>query len=1214
MTDDPRPRSLQRTALLPVSADSETASLADDARSIQPANAAADALEPGTLIAGRYRVLHPLGQGGMGSVFVAEHLETRGLVALKVLSHPSETARRRFEVEARNAAALHHPNTIRVTDYGVSNDRPFLVMELVHGKTVADALDDDGPFDWHRTAHVATAVLSALADAHEHELRIIHRDIKPSNIMLTDKAGLQDVVKVLDFGVSAALGGEREDGRGAIGTPWYMAPEQWEGNAATPATDLYQLGCMLHHLLSGAPPFRAATPTLLAIRHITAEPPDLSAATLPGTPQALIDLVRAMMAKAPSDRPPSARDALDSLQRIMRTGSSASVAPEATHAFESPRRPVAPGQAFVGRLEDLHRIDTAFAVGARLLTLRGPGGVGKTRLCRAWGELRGVPDFHFCALSEADSPDRLCQRVAEVLGVRLDADDPVSRLGHALDGRGAITLALDNLEQVVDAAAAVLDRWLVMAPGARFLATSREPLGLADEHVLDVSTLPTPDATLPLADLVANDAVGLFIDRARRVRVDYAPSEQDAHAIAALVRELDGLPLAIELAAARIGMLTPAGMLERLGRRFELLKQRTADLSPRHATLRAAIGWSWQLLTAWERAALAQCSIFTGAFDLSAAEAVVALDAWPDASWAMDVIESLIEKSLIQQEDTAHGPRLTLLSSVRHFALEHLDEPETARRHATHFANLLAPEACIVPTEASAEALDRDFDNLRAAFERALTHPDWPAETLASLGVLTFARMRLTASLAPLRAHLPRLLTLEDLPPHLRVAVVWMTVSVGATPDVDTLALLEEAHQLCALHGLHTLHIRIHWNLAHALAHHGQNARSFEHYRAALQTAQDRADATLLEGYAAATLAVALRRAGDLDAAIPLFDEAARLAREVGDAHLLHFTTYAYGALHLGLGNVAQSEGLLTEALTSARQLNQRHLTTPILIDLGALALNAGDPRAGAWIEEAVREARETGSRHQESRALALLGAVLLQGLQLQHARQTLDRALLLATQLDDPFAMTQASYVLARLMLTLGELSRALALGSDAVEIARRSNLVGNEAWALLACARALALLGRMEAAHEHFARAAERGLRAGDGWLLKTHHVWLAQAHLAAGRLEEARTTLADARSDGAHGSDAQLALARIELAAGRPAAARAALDLTLDAATNDALVAAEQLVLRASTDGLDAPAELAEASIARARALLDAHRLPPSAPLRHDLEQVAQRLQRR
>jgi predicted ATPase len=371
--------------------------------------------------------------------------------------------------------------------------------------------------------------------------------------------------------------------------------------------------------------------------------------------------------------------------------------------------------AFVGRSDSLAELARRMKAGARLVSVLGSGGTGKTRLVThfGWSALR---DFSggvwFCDLSEARGLDGIVHAVAQGLDVPLGKDDPVTQVGQAIAARGLCLVILDNFEQISRYAEDTLGQWLNRASNARFLVTTREVLGLSGEEVL------------ALAPLAASDAVALFRRRAEAAKPDFEPSSEDEAAIAPLVKLLEGLPLAIELAAARVRVMPPRMLLSRMSERFKLLSS-TGGRLDRQATLHAVFDWSWDLLSMPEKAALAQLSVFEGGFTLEAVESVLDLSAYENAPWPMDVLQSLVQKSLVRQ---VTDNRFDLLVSMQEYAAEQLRTtgryegsgpaaPLAAeKRHGAYFAgleqNTAVGDGCV------------ELDNLVAACRRAAARGD----------------------------------------------------------------------------------------------------------------------------------------------------------------------------------------------------------------------------------------------------------------------------------------------------------------------------------------------------------------------------------------------------------------------------------------------------------------------------------------------------------
>jgi len=394
---------------------------------------------------------------------------------------------------------------------------------------------------------------------------------------------------------------------------------------------------------------------------------------------------------------------------------------------------------FIGRTTELAEVERQLADPAvRLLTLTGPGGSGKTALgIRAAGEAasRFRDGVSFVDLSVASDTEAVLIALGRVIGVgespgRSLIDDVTDRLRDR-----QVLLLLDNFEQVT-AAAGIATDLLAGCPQLKLLVTSREPLHVRPEHIYPVPPMRVPPSARRQASaeqLQAFEAVRLLVDRARAVRADFELTDDNASAVADICRRLDGLPLAIELAAARLRLFSPEALRDRLGSRLDLLRSSARDLPERQQTLRATIDWSYQLLEPGEQRLFETLSVFEDA-DLPAVEAVVAGTADGSAG-AIDVVEalaSLLEKSLVRQVDVAHGePRLLMLQTIRDYAIERLDDrPDDSRvrrAHATYYAELaerLLRQLGGPQRDHVVDALAHDAENLRVAWRYWIAERD----------------------------------------------------------------------------------------------------------------------------------------------------------------------------------------------------------------------------------------------------------------------------------------------------------------------------------------------------------------------------------------------------------------------------------------------------------------------------------------------------------
>jgi len=413
---------------------------------------------------------------------------------------------------------------------------------------------------------------------------------------------------------------------------------------------------------------------------------------------------------------------------------------------------------FLGREDQVTRIvDLLRRDDVRLLTITGPGGVGKTRLAlqAAADQLEDFPDgVWFVDLIVLDDPALVPSVIAGILGVREEGSGIANRLAAMLAEK-QLLLVLDNFERVVDAASAVADL-LARAPGVKVLTTSRTPLHAYGEREFPLPPFPMPDpAHLPPVETLSQyEAVRLFIERAQAVKPDFAVTTANAPAVAEICSRLDGLPLAIELAAAHVKVLPPQALLTRLEKRLPLLTGGARTLPGRQQTMRGAIAWSHDLLDEDEQVHFRRVAIFAGGCTLEAAEAVVNQEGTRDVFVG---IAALVDKSLLRQEEGAEGePRFRMLETVREFGLERLEssgeESATRHRHTRYFLDLAeragpeifhtadptllgrADSDILTSTLGPAwlDVIDREFDNLRAAL-------GWSQETAGDDTLLRLA-------------------------------------------------------------------------------------------------------------------------------------------------------------------------------------------------------------------------------------------------------------------------------------------------------------------------------------------------------------------------------------------------------------------------------------------------------------------------------------------
>jgi len=980
---------------------------------------------------GRYTLRRVLGEGGMGRVFDAELAGPSGFrkrAALKVIREAvaSRSAKLASELgrEARIGGLLRHPNIVDVYDHGVTDGQPWIAMELVDGLGLDVALDRCGALPPALVLELAVAIASGLARAHDLEIDgervgLVHRDLKPSNVLL----GRNGEVKVMDFGIArlARLDDDRTAEGIAKGTPAYMSPEQAEALEVDHRSDLFALGALLYELtlgerLLGGQSLIELMMQLIGIDERVSDPALLAPldALVPGLGAVTARCLR----RDPSERFDSAEELAAAL-RALRYG--VPPAPplagfvqdllaggdgKVTAAFELgsltlsstvgggtlPTNLTVDPTSFVGRARELEAIGDAVRGGARLVSLLGPGGTGKTRLARRLGlqlvEALRPGGVWFADLSPCDDAGPVIGAIAATLGVpirdpdRLELSAP--QLGNALASRGRLLLILDNFEQVVRHAP-LLQRWLDDAPLLQILVTSRERLRLEAEQAFELD---------PLSD---DEATELFVSRATSARPGFTIGDHGP-AVLEIVRRLDRIPLAIELAAARAAVLSPDRLLQRLAQRFKLLRRGKRGASARQATLEGAIAWSWDLLEPWEQSALAQCALFRGGFTLEEAERLLDLARWPEAPWELDVLAALRDKSLLRNlPDPDVGEELFgMYESVRQFATARLPEVTDADAAARSWGDaVLEGLRGITPGNPETEQADvrsrlrRHRGNLEAILERfAESDPD--RASAAAVALAAWCRIYGTPHQEQAfvqRAGATRPAVAADLRARALTSLGYASRTTGRA--AEALGFTRAAVVAADETGDPLLAARTRRALFFVLAQVGEMAEA----AAVVDDLLERFDAL---GSPADVGAALFARAElfawtepvDLPAAEAAFREAIDALEAAG------WATYA-GAAQANLGVLLAEEGhseraevCFRAALARYEQLRMRPSEALLLGNLGTLQVELGrhDDAAGD-LRRALAIARETG--HIQQQQMLLNNLALLEQL-----RGRLDRAM----------------------------------------------------------------------------------------------------------------------------------------------------------------------------------------------------------------------------
>jgi predicted ATPase/predicted negative regulator of RcsB-dependent stress response len=657
--------------------------------------------------------------------------------------------------------------------------------------------------------------------------------------------------------------------------------------------------------------------------------------------------------------------------------------------------------SFVGRAADIAGVARLFEAGARLVTITGPGGMGKTRVAIRYAEAQvaalsahGGGGAWICDLTEARSAMDIAAAVAAALGAelreRMGEAAAVEELGRAMARRGRLLVVLDNFEHLAREAP-IVGAWTAIAGEARFLCTSRVALDLPGE------------ALWPLDALPRDDAVALFLARARDVRPNLDAGAGDREVLAEIVQRLDGMPLALELAASRMAVLSPPELRDRLRRPLDLLVRRRDET--RHASVRRAVLDSVQLLGDAERAAFAACAVFRGGFGLDAAEAVL-------GDGALARLEALAKGSLLRAvpaEDLGGALRFSFFETIREVAQERFaEDPERAaieRRHAAFYADLgrrLGPEAAI-RTGTAIGILGRELENMVEAHARAAAAGDAATAITLALGLDPLLSVRGQSSLR--RRLLDTAIALARAAAGvvgdgtLAEALLARALACRELGEVDAArADLDAGLALAEAAGRPALAALAHLRVGEIVEVAGATAEARERFSRALtvlaRAPQDPAR-TVLEAETHLRMGHAHRREGALDQAEASVGEAAARYRLLGHDEGLAGVLYEGAVVAMFQGRAEVALARYDEGLAVARRVGAGNVGAALTTARGSLLQELGRPEeARASHAEAARVFHDLGSRYREMSALYYLATAYVDTGEPAEAEKILARAL----------------------------------------------------------------------------------------------------------------------------------------------------------------------------------------------------------------------------
>ncbi len=964
-----------------------------DQRTIPQESGSAQAESPtlpsGTLF-GRYLILGPIGAGGMGEVYRAQDTQLGRELAIKVLSQKlaaDDQELERFEQEARSASALNHPNIVTIFEMGKIDSTYYIAMELVEGELLREMLDA-GPIPLQTAIQIAAQTADGLAKA--HDAGIVHRDLKPENLMISRDR----FVKILDFGLAKLTYTEEGKNNSTVrthltrpgmvmGTVAYMSPEQASGLPLDFRSDQFSFGSVLYEMLAGRRGFqgRNHAETVAAILRDNPLP---IGSLCPRVPAPLCWLIERCLAKDPNERYPSTRDLARDLATIRDRYSESSSDPLPGPPANIPvQRTV-----LIGREREVEAItDLLFRDGVPLVTLTGPGGIGKSRLSLqvAVEVADSFPGgVHFVPLASVADPALVPSVIANTLGIRETGRQAMDRLKeHLQELRLDLLVILDNFEQVISAATCV-SQLLAVTPRLTLLVTSRAPLHIYGEREFPVPPLDLPDlrATRSVTELSRNPAITLFLERAAAVKPNFELTEDNALAVATICTRLDGLPLAIELAAARIKLLSPSAMQARLESRLQLLTGGAKDLPLRQQTLRGAIDWSYDLLSKSGQALLRRVSVFAGGCTLEGVEAVCNTQQDLEVD-VFDGMASLVDNSLARQVDQPEGdPRFVLLDTVREYGLECLaasgEENATKRAHAA-YCLVLAEEYASEnqdPTQTDwIKVFELEHDNFRAALAwlTKTGDVDWGLR----LGAALFQFWETKEHLSEGRDVLVKLLSLEGsgarsiTRARALFAAGVLAGELGDYPGAQALGKesLEIARELDDMRAVGIA--------LNALAVHSRNLGDLEGARAMLEESlavwRGLGDGVVV-ARSVSNLANMVCLQGQFDLARSLYKECLAMFADLGDRAGMAWSLNYEGDVAHQQGDDAAAHALYQQGLAIFREVGEKWGIAGCLIDLGNLACDQQHyASCYSYYTESMSIFRELGQKRGIARLLDCL-------------------------------------------------------------------------------------------------------------------------------------------------------------------------------------------------------------------------------------------------
>lgn len=1065
-----------------------------------------------------------IGQGGMGSVYRGIDKQTGEAIAIKILKKEiierDPEALRRFRQEGEALRQLNHPNIVKMLGEEEQAGIHYLVMEYVAGGSLRDVLDATPKLTIQRALYVALDLADALTRA--HRLSILHRDIKPANVLIATDG----TPRLTDFGMARMEGEPHITQDGAIvGTMAYLAPETFAGEEADERSDIWAFGVMLYEMLAGERPFPQVQPAPLIQAIVTNPLPDLEKLR-PDIPTGLVDLIYRMLEKNRQARIPSVRLIGAELESLIRGGSrnlqpvvsvsdstgrfdlDTTEVPVVPGTFRAPNNLPHPPTPFVGRSDELESLCKLIEAGTSLITLTGPGGIGKSRIAIALAEkqLSNFQDgVYLVQLAGVESALDVPAKIAEAIEFAFGSGDPKTELVNYLREKEML-LVFDNFEGVMDAAQLAADI-AEASPKTQILVTSRERLRLRGEHVLEIDAMVMPTAKEETLEAMAEHAVvKLFLQSAKRVMPSFELDEQNLHTVAEVIRMVGGLPLGVELAAGWLEALPLDEIKHEIEKSLDFLETDLRDVPERHRSLRAVADNTWNLLNEDERETFLKLSVFRGGFEREAAQKVA------DAS--LRTLTNLVNKSLLMRdpEGRYRGHKL-----LQQYAEERLKErPELKmdiyKAHGEYYTLLASKLDSAMNSskeDAAIELIDKEIENIRLVWRKGIMLKLYEKLDIIQDTLLYYylGRSMLREGYDSFKIFADEMQKdgFEDSTYwRARVRQAWLGTRLGKYEDAlkccqTALEFFGEFPSTERAHALNTM--------SYAYMMLGNYDKAIEESAKSVETIGPEDD-TIAYFMGTANLGYAYYLKGDLRKAREIYEEAFMQSQ---------FADYspsgiAYGKNNLGeilmaLGEIKQGQTLFQDAYNIFKESKQKRGMAFTALNLAGIHFRQSDSdNAKRLYEEGYALYKDIGDRWGIAQALSNLGNVAMTKGELEIAIQKYQAALTIRRELGEKRGIADSLSDLAWAAMMSQDMMKSKELIEESLAIRREIGDKVGEGEALASLGLGNLFAGNVKEARKHLKAAQSIADKTGSSMVRAQVYAGLGELAEAEGNYEVA------------------------------------------------------------------------------------------------------------